>query len=210
VSKPADKIKQAAYICHENMKPKILTHILNDNKGDKIIIFASSKQRVKELAAEYKRKGFNIGEIHSDLQQSEREKIMYEFKNNYINILIATDIISRGIDIDDIQLVVNYDVPRDPEDYVHRIGRTARANREGEAFTLVTSRDYPFLEKIEKLIEKEIEKPELFEGCGEKPDIKQLKQSPKSRNDKRKSPNGKSQHHSHRNRKKKQTQSKKE
>lgn len=173
VSKPADKIKQKAYLCHENMKSKILTHILKDNKTDKTIIFASSKQKVKELSVEYKRKGFNVGEIHSDLSQPDREKIMYDFKNNHITTLIATDIISRGIDIDDIQLVINYDVPRDPEDYVHRIGRTARANREGEAFTLVSAKDYSFLVKIEKLIEKEIEKPELFDGCGEKLNIQE-------------------------------------
>lgn len=182
VSKPADKIKQTAYMCHENMKPKIMAHILKDNSQDKIIIFASSKQKVKELYAEYSRKGFNVGEIHSDLLQSEREKIMYDFKNNHIKILIATDIISRGIDIDDIQLVINYDVPRDPEDYVHRIGRTARANRTGEAITLVSSKDYHNLVKIEKLIEKEIDKPDLFEDCGEKLDIDKLKQNHKTGN----------------------------
>lgn len=172
VSKPADKIKQTAYLCHENMKHKIMAHILKDNKHDKIIVFASSKQKVKELYAEYSRKGLNVGEIHSDLLQSEREKIMHEFKNNHKKILIATDIISRGIDIDDIQLVINYDVPKDPEDYVHRIGRTARANRDGGAITLVSSKDYYNLVKIEKLIEREIPKPELFEDCGEKLDIK--------------------------------------
>ena len=174
VSKPADKIKQTAYLCHENMKHKIMAHILKDNNHDKIIVFASSKQKVKELYAEYSRKGLNVGEIHSDLLQSEREKIMHEFKNNHKKILIATDIISRGIDIDDIQLVINYDVPKDPEDYVHRIGRTARANRDGEAITLVSSKDYYNLVKIEKLIEREIPKPELFEDCGEKLDIKEF------------------------------------
>lgn len=192
VSKPADKIKQTAYMCHENMKPKIMAHILKDNGHDKIIIFASSKQKVKELYAEYSRKGFNVGEIHSDLLQSEREKIMYDFKNNHIKILIATDIISRGIDIDDIQLVINYDVPRDPEDYVHRIGRTARANRTGEAITLVSSKDYQNLVKIEKLIEKEIDKPDLFEGCGEKLDINKLRQDHKVANKKGKRGNNSS------------------
>lgn len=192
VSKPADKIKQKAYMCHENMKPKIMAHILKDNSHDKIIIFASSKQKVKELYAEYSRKGFNVGEIHSDLLQSEREKIMYDFKNNHIKILIATDIISRGIDIDDIQLVINYDVPRDPEDYVHRIGRTARANRTGEAITLVSSKDYQNLVKIEKLIEKEIDKPDLFEGCGEKLDINKLRQDHKAANKKGKRGNNSS------------------
>ena len=129
--------------------------------------------KVKELSIILKRKGFNVGAMHSDLEQREREDIMLAFKNRHINILIATDIVSRGIDIDDIQMVINYDAPRDPEDYVHRIGRTARANREGQAVTLVTPKDWPHLLKIEKLIEKEIPKPDLPEGCGEKPDMKQ-------------------------------------
>ena len=96
---------------------------------------------------------------------------MLQFKNRKTSILIATDIVSRGIDIDDIQMVINYDVPKDPEDYVHRIGRTARANREGQAYTLVTPKDYYHLRRIEELIEREIEKPELPEGCGEKPNV---------------------------------------
>lgn len=171
VSKPAEKIKQTAYICYEGMKDKIAEHILKDESLDRVIMFASSKQKVKELSLSLKTKGFNVGAMHSDLEQKEREEIMYAFKNRKISILIATDIVSRGIDIDDIQLVVNYDVPRDPEDYVHRIGRTARANRDGEAITLVTTKDYGHLVKIERLIEKEIEKPDLPEGCGEKPDV---------------------------------------
>ena len=109
--------------------------------------------------------------MHSDLVQREREEIMLAFKNRRISVLIATDIVSRGIDIDDIQMVINYDVPHDPEDYVHRIGRTARANRDGQAVTLVTPKDWPHLLKIERLIEKEIPKPDLPEGCGEKPEI---------------------------------------
>jgi len=181
VSKPAEKIKQTAYVCYEGMKDKIAQHILKDESLDRVIMFASSKQKVKELSRELKMKGFNVGAMHSDLEQKEREEIMYAFKNRKISILIATDIVSRGIDIDDIQLVVNYDVPRDPEDYVHRIGRTARANREGQAITLVTTKDYPHLVKIEKLIEEEIEKPELPEECGEKPDISTKQHSNKAK-----------------------------
>lgn len=171
VSKPAEKIKQTAFICYDGMKDKIAFKILDDKSLDRVILFASSKQKVKELARSMKMKGLNVGAMHSDLEQKERDKIMYEFKNRRISILIATDIVSRGIDIDDIQLVVNYDVPRDPEDYVHRIGRTARANRDGQAITLVNEKDWRYLLKIEHLIEKEIEKPELPEGCGEKPAI---------------------------------------
>lgn len=172
VSKPAEKIKQIAYICYDGMKDKIAEHILGDKTLDRVILFASSKLKVKELNRMFKQKGFNVGAMHSDLEQKERDAIMYEFKNRRISILIATDIVSRGIDIDDIQLVINYDVPRDAEDYVHRIGRTARANRDGQAVTLVTENDYKYLRKIERLIEKEIDKPDLPEGCGEKPEIK--------------------------------------
>lgn len=171
VSKPADKIKQMAYICYDNMKNNILSTLLNNEEFDRVILFASSKQKVKEIFSLLREKDFNVGEMHSDLLQTDREIIMREFKNRHINILIATDIVSRGIDIDDIQLVINYDVPRDPEDYVHRIGRTARANREGQAISLVSPKDYMYLQKIERLIKNEIEKPELPMGCGTKPEI---------------------------------------
>lgn len=171
VSKPAEKIQQIAYLCYDGMKDKIVEKVLSDESLDRVILFASSKMKVKELSITLKRKGFNVGAMHSDLAQREREEIMLGFKNRRISILIATDIVSRGIDIDDIQMVINYDAPRDPEDYVHRIGRTARANREGQAVTLVTPRDWPHLLKIEHLIEKEIPKPDLPEGCGEKPQM---------------------------------------
>ncbi len=171
VSKPAEKIIQKAFICHDGMKDRIVEKVLSDKSLDRVILFASSKMKVKELSLTLKRKGFNVAAMHSDLEQKEREEVMLQFKNRRISILIATDIVSRGIDIDDIQMVINYDVPHDPEDYVHRIGRTARANRDGMAITLVTPRDYMYLRRIETLIEKEIEKPELPEGCGEKPDL---------------------------------------
>ena len=188
VSKPAEKIKQIAYVCHDGMKDKLIERILEpskdtttDNPLDRVIVFASSKMKVKELSLTLKRKGFNVGAMHSDLDQKERDSIMYEFKNRRISILIATDIVSRGIDIDDVQLVVNYDVPRDPEDYVHRVGRTARANRDGEAITLVTPRDWHYLQKIETLIEAEINKPDLPEGCGEKPQLNASGQTKRKR-----------------------------
>ena len=181
VSKPAEKIQQQAYLCYDGMKDRIVEKVLSQDDLDRIILFASSKMKVKELSLTLKRKGFNVGAMHSDLEQREREEVMLAFKNHRISILIATDIVSRGIDIDDIQMVINYDAPRDPEDYVHRIGRTARANREGQAITLVTPKDWPHLLKIEKLIEKEIEKPELPEGCGEKPQMPTGKAASKSR-----------------------------
>ena len=181
VSKPAEKIQQQAYLCYDGMKDRIVEKVLSQDDLDRVILFASSKMKVKELSLTLKRKGFNVGAMHSDLEQREREEVMLAFKNHRISILIATDIVSRGIDIDDIQMVINYDAPRDPEDYVHRIGRTARANREGQAITLVTPKDWPHLLKIEKLIEKEIEKPELPEGCGEKPQMPTGKAASKSR-----------------------------
>ena len=171
VSKPAEKIQQIAYLCYDGMKDKIVEKVLSDETLDRVILFGSSKMKVKELSIMLKRKGFNVGAMHSDLVQREREEIMLAFKNRRISILIATDIVSRGIDIDDIQMVINYDVPRDPEDYVHRIGRTARANRDGQAITLVTPHDWQHLLKIEHLIDKEILKPNLPEGCGEKPQM---------------------------------------
>ena len=181
VSKPAEKIKQSALLCYDGMKDTIVEHILAPSKDknaenplDRVIMFASSKQKVKELTRTLKMKGFNVGAMHSDLEQKERDNILYEFKNRRISILIATDIVSRGIDIDDIQLVINYDVPKDAEDYVHRIGRTARANREGEAITLVNHKDWSYLLKIEQLIEKTIDKPELPDGCGEKPQMQSV------------------------------------
>ncbi len=204
VSKPAEKIKQTAYICYEEMKPNIVKHILKDDTLDRVIMFVSSKQKVKELYIQYKKQGFSVGEMHSDLAQAEREEVMYEFKNRRINILIATDIVSRGIDIDDIQLVINYDVPRDAEDYVHRIGRTARANRDGQAITLVSPRDYPSLVKIEKLIEREIEKPELPEGCGKKPELSKNATAPNKKNNKGRG--GKSDKRKYHHKKKKKTE----
>ncbi len=171
VSKPAEKIQQTAYVCYDGMKDKIVEKVLSDETLDRVILFASSKMKVKELNIMLKRKGFNVGAMHSDLVQREREEMMLAFKNRRISILIATDIVSRGIDIDDIQMVINYDVPRDPEDYVHRIGRTARANRDGQAVTLVTPHDWQYLLKIERLIEKDIPKPDLPKGCGEKPEM---------------------------------------
>ncbi len=182
VSKPAEKIRQIAYICYDGMKDNIVRSVVEhcpfegvEGTVDRVIIFCAKKTKVRELGRTFRMKGLSVGAMHSDLSQQERDTIMRDFRNGHINILIATDIVSRGIDIDDIQMVINYDTPRDPEDYVHRIGRTARANRDGMAVTLVTPHDYPSLVKIEKLIEREINKPDLPEGCGEKPVIEKGK-----------------------------------
>lgn len=165
VSKPAEKIDQSVYVCRDSDKTPILKHIFTEQPPERVIVFVSSKQRVKELNVILKRKGYNCAAMHSDLDQAERDVVMLGFKQRNIDMLIATDIVSRGIDIDDIQMVINYDAPRDPEDYVHRIGRTARAGREGRAITLIGEKDRYPLSKIEKLLEKKITRNPLPEGC---------------------------------------------
>ena len=172
VSKPADKIVQAAYICHEGQKLGIIQSLFAEQVPERVIIFASSKLKVKEVTKALKRMNLNVGEMHSDLEQAEREDVMYRFKSGQINILVATDIVARGIDIDDIRLVINYDVPHDNEDYVHRIGRTARANNEGVALTFVNEQEQGKFHNIEKFLEKDIYKIPLPEELGPAPEYK--------------------------------------
>lgn len=165
VSKPAEKIRQSVYVCTEGDKPAIVRNILSEQGLKRTIVFASSKQKVKDLHLLLRRDGLQVEAMHSDLQQSAREQVMLDFKAGRVDILVATDIVARGIDIDDIMMVINYDTPRDPEDYVHRIGRTARAGREGRAVTLVSDRDRPALASIERMLEAKIERSPLPEGC---------------------------------------------
>lgn len=170
VSKPAEGITQSVYILHEEQKLPLLLQItgnrvqITDNSQfSKGIIFASSKEKVRDLYYSLRRLGVKVAQIHSDLENAERTQTLLDFKNNKIELLVATDVVSRGIDIDDIQFVVNYDVPAQPEDYVHRIGRTARAGALGEGITFVTPKDKPRLDKIEKLLEKTIQRCQLPE-----------------------------------------------
>ena len=172
VSKPAEKIVQAAYICYENQKLGIIRSLFAEQTPERVIIFASSKLKVKEVAKALKQMKLNVGEMHSDLEQAQREEVMYEFKAGRINILVATDIVARGIDIDDIRLVINYDVPHDSEDYVHRIGRTARANNDGVALTFVNEKEQTNFKSIENFLEKEIYKIPVPEELGEAPEYK--------------------------------------
>ena len=169
VSKPAEKIKQKAYVCYETQKMDIIKDIFKAGDLQRVIIFCGSKMKVKQVAGSLQRKHINCGEMHSDLEQAERDNIMFKFKSGQIDVLVATDIVARGIDIDDIALVINYDVPHDTEDYVHRIGRTARADRDGVAITFVSEEDIFYFQQIEKFLEKEVEKVALPEGCGEAP-----------------------------------------
>ena len=164
VSKPAEKIAQHVYLCREADKDYILRTIIEEKKPKRAILFASKKTKAKELHILLRRAGFNVEAMHSDLEQHEREQVMLHFKAGQTHILSATDIVSRGIDIDDVELVVNYDCPRDPEDYVHRIGRTARAGRAGEAITLVGEADMPALRKIEHLLEARVPRAALPDG----------------------------------------------
>lgn len=158
VSKPADKIKQEAYVCHENQKLRILNSMFKTGDLQRVIIFSSSKLKVKEINRSLRGMNINSGEMHSDLSQAERDEVMYKFKSGQLDVLVATDIVARGIDIDDIATVINYDVPRDSEDYVHRIGRTARAERNGRAVTLIRGWDISYFLDIEKFLGYTIEK----------------------------------------------------
>ena len=169
ISKPNEAIDQSAYVCYENQKLGIIREMFAEPTDSKTIIFSSSKLKVKELAHTLKRMKLNVAAMHTDLEQAQREEVMLDFKNNKVSILVATDIVARGIDIDDIQLVINFDVPHDAEDYVHRIGRTARANNDGEAITLVSEKDQQRFASIEHFLETEIEKRPLPEGLGEGP-----------------------------------------
>ena len=187
VSKPADKIIQTAYICYENQKLGIIKSLFQDETPERVIVFASSKLKVKEVTQAFRRMKLNVGEMHSDLEQTQRDQIMRDFKNGRINILVATDIVSRGIDIDDIRLVINYDVPHDCEDYVHRIGRTARANNDGCAITFVSEKEQTQFKTLEDFLEKSIYKIPVPDELGEAPEY-----NPKSSNSKsRKKYNGK-------------------
>lgn len=175
VSKPAEKIQQSAYVCYEPQKNAILKSIFKAGDLKRVIIFSGKKQRVKEIYHSLKQMKVNCGAMHSDLTQAERDDVMYRFKTGELDVLVATDIVARGIDIDDIQMVINYDVPHDVEDYVHRIGRTARADRDGVAYTLVSDEEIWLFKKIEEFLEKEITKNPLPEGIGDAPEYKVVK-----------------------------------
>lgn len=169
LSKPAAGINQQAYFVHDSQKVKLLTEVMKHADYKSIIVFASTKDKVKELGKVFSRLGFKAEAFHSDLGQKEREAIMLDFKNKRIPVLIGTDVLSRGIDVEGISLVINYDVPHDPEDYIHRIGRTARAETTGTAITLVNAKDKRKFANIEKLIEREIDRIPLPEHLGEAP-----------------------------------------
>lgn len=169
ISKPPEKITQEAFVVYEAQKNPLIRMILKSKDFGSIIVFCSKKQNVKVLTQELKRAGLPVNEIHSDLDQAQREQTLLDFKNRKLKILVATDILSRGIDIEDIDLVINYDVPNDGEDYVHRIGRTARAATDGTAYTFITEREQRKFHEIEQLLNREIPKAKVPEKLGPVP-----------------------------------------
>ena len=169
ISKPAEGIVQQAYVVYDHQKNGLLRKILNKDEHKSIIIFSNSKENVKKLGNDLGRLGMNAKSFHSDLEQSEREMILNQFKNRQLQILIGTDILSRGIDVEGIGLVINYDTPHDAEDYVHRIGRTARAESTGIAITFVNEKDQQKFQRIERLIGKEVNKMPIPQELGEGP-----------------------------------------
>ena len=155
-SRPVEKIKQSAIFCYEDDKQRTLTDILKKRRGERVIVFAASKHGVRDLTRDLRRSGIKAAEIHSDLDQQQREETIRGFRSGRIEVIVATDLLARGIDIDEVMLVVNYDVPREPEDYVHRVGRTARANADGEAVTLVSPRDRRAFARVESTLKIKI------------------------------------------------------
>ncbi len=169
ISKPPEKIIQQAFLVYDNQKIPLILHLLDGEKYPMVLIFCSSRMSVKDLTRTLRRKKINAAEIHSDLDQGEREQTLINFKSGKTPILVATDILSRGIDIDNIDLVINFDVPHDGEDYVHRIGRTARAQAEGTAYTLISVKEQRKFKVIEQLLEKEVPKMPVPVELGEQP-----------------------------------------
>ncbi len=229
ISRPPETIRQQAYICYDAKKEALIQHILKEKEASaaqtppsggwgaagalsKIIVFAGKKQTVRDLTRALRQAKIDARAMHSDLEQKEREEVMLDFRNGKVGVLVATDIVSRGIDVDDIPLVINYDVPRDAEDYVHRIGRTARAANSGEAITLVGQKDQLFFARIEEFLEKEVEKLPMPAHLGEAPEYKPMLRQPKKsgkRPFKGKKGGGKKPHHGKKNKPKTSNQSKK-
>lgn len=187
ISKPPEKIVQEAFVVYEPQKLPLVQYILRNTHFKMVLIFCSRKQNVKQLNRELQRARFKIAEMHSDLEQSDRENVLLDFKSGRTPILVATDILSRGIDIDNIDLVINYDVPHDGEDYIHRIGRTARAESDGMAITFVSEKEQRRFADIEALLGKPVKKAMVPQELGPVPDYRASHSSfrSKSSNNKR-------------------------
>lgn len=177
VSKPAEKIQQSAYVCYDRQKLGIIRTMFKSGQLHRVIIFSGKKDKVKEIARQLRSMKINCAQMHSDLSQAERDEVMHNFKTGAVDVLVATDIVARGIDIDDILMVINYDVPHDAEDYVHRIGRTARADRDGVAITFVSDEEVADFMQIERFLEKEVKKNPMPKELGEAPEYKPVRRT---------------------------------
>lgn len=173
-SRVAKGVEQKAYLVHDNLKIRLLIDLMRGEEVDSVIIFASSKIKVDTISRTLKQQKIDIEVVHSDLDQSKREENLRKFKNRQIKFLVATDILSRGIDVEGISHVVNYDVPHDPEDYVHRIGRTARAEKTGHAITFISQNDFIKFNKIERFVQSEIQILKTPAEIGDSPDYEQF------------------------------------
>jgi superfamily II DNA/RNA helicase len=193
ISKPAEGVFQGAFYTFNNQKVPLIEHLLKAKKISSAIVFCSTKKSVKEIERALKGIGLDVKSIHSDLDQSEREKVLLSFRNRQTRVLVATDIVARGIDIEDIELIINYDVPRDAEDYVHRVGRTARAESTGIAFTLINDEDRYRFRNIEKLVGDSIKIGQIPEELGPGPDPK-AKPKYSGNNRSHRGPSGKGKH----------------
>lgn len=192
ISRPPESIRQCAYICHEGQKLELLKHIFSEQSPERSIVFSSSKLKCKELARAISKLGINCQAMHSDRGQDEREQIMRDFKHGSVDLLVATDIVARGIDIDNISVVVNYDLPHDAEDYVHRIGRTARGNNDaGMAITLVGEDEQYGFGEIETFLGRPIERLPVPEALGEAPEYNPKRNAQKGRGNSSRSRSGK-------------------
>ncbi len=167
ISKPAAGVMQVAYLVHDKDKPALIKKLLDKKELNGVIIFSRTKRNVKEIAKILQKTTLDVEEMHSDLSQDEREEVMRRFKNRNVQVLVATDILSRGIDIKELQLVVNFDVPDEAEDYVHRVGRTARADKSGIAITFISPDDQRKFANIERLIETNVQKQPVPADVGE-------------------------------------------
>lgn len=186
ISRPPDKMKQGAFIVYDEQKIPLVKHILKEREYNSVLIFCSSKQSVKQLTKDLKKQKLPADEIHSDLEQDQREQVLINFKSKQLKILVATDILSRGIDIEDIELVINYDVPHEGEDYIHRIGRTARAASTGTAYTFINDKEQFKFHRIEQLLGRPVEKLQVPAELGPTPEIQQdFKKPGGNRNKKR-------------------------
>jgi len=179
VSKPSERVVQVGFVLYEEQKIPLVEHLMKAKKLESVIIFCGTKVNAKNVARKLKKLDLNVEDIHSDLDQDTRKSVLNKFKSKRVNILVATDIVSRGIDIEDIELVINFDVPSDAEDYIHRIGRTARANTTGAAFTLVNTEEQYKFQAIEKFLGEPIKKAKLPPSLGDVPEYKSNARPPR-------------------------------